>query len=255
MALIRIEHVPKSVQQTIPLHMVLPDPVRWDGPLKDQPVLFLLHGLGEDGGAWLRHTLIETLAEQIGFVVVAPSCGRSFYADLPNGAAWFTYLTEELPAWLKDVFQMTLERERTFVCGSSMGGYGAMKAALLRPDLYGAAGSFSGALSLDILKANPDDERRKEFAHLFGDLSKLAGGEHDPLVWLKKADKTKVPPLMVTCGQQDELLPFTRQFAAAGKEAGIDMHLNESAGGHDWFFWNRQLSLFLAFALNPLQKD
>ncbi len=249
MALIRIDHFSASVQQTLPLNLVLPDPVRLDRPLSELPVLFLLHGLSEDAGAWLRNTQMEAFAERLGLVVVAPSGGRSFYSDLPNGQAWFRYLTEELPSWLKDVFRLTLPREHTFIAGSSMGGYGAMKAALLRPESFAAAASFSGALSMDIVRYNPDDTRRAEFSLLFGDLEKLSGSAFDPQVWLREADPDRLPRLLVTCGLQDDLYPFSKQFVEWAHAAGIDISYHEEPGRHDWFFWNRQLTRFLTFAL------
>jgi S-formylglutathione hydrolase FrmB len=249
MALIRIDHVSAAVRQTLPLNLVLPDPARWVRPLSELPVLFLLHGLSEDAGAWLRNTQIEAYAERLGLVVVAPSGGRSFYSDLPTGQAWFRYLTEELPAWLRNTFRLTFDRDRTFIAGSSMGGYGAMKAALLCPEAFAAAASFSGALSMDIVRYNPDDGRRAEFSLLFGDLDKLPGSDFDPKVWLREADPSRLPRILVTCGLQDELYPFSQQFVGWAREAGVDVSYHEEPGFHDWFFWNRQLARFLAFAL------
>jgi S-formylglutathione hydrolase FrmB len=48
------------------------------------------------------------------------SVGRSFYTDQPNGQHYFTYLTEELPQYLKDVFNLAPSRENSFIAGSSM---------------------------------------------------------------------------------------------------------------------------------------
>ena len=188
MALIRIDHKPESLKLNVPLYLIVPDPGKIGSqPLADRPVLYLLHGLGEDGSAWFRHTEIEALAEEMGLVVVMPSCGRSFYRDIPNGIKTFTYLTEELPAWLADIFDIRPVRSQTFIAGSSMGGYGSFQAAFHRPDLYGAAASFSGVLSLSIIRFFPDDPRQIEFEQLFGDLSRLPGGPMDPMVWLVQA--------------------------------------------------------------------
>ena len=116
-------------------------------------VLYLLHGLSDDASAWQRYTSIETLAAAYGLVVVMPSVGRSFYIDQPNGQKYFTYLTEELPHYLADVFDLAPRREDTLIAGNSMGGYGAIKAAFCYPERYRAAASFSGVLSLAILNA------------------------------------------------------------------------------------------------------
>lgn len=252
MALLRIEHTPETVKVNLPLNIILPDPGRMAGvPVARRKVLYLLHGLSEDASAWQRYSLIEALAEGYGLVVVMPSAGRSFYIDQPNGQKYFSYLTEELPRYLADVFGLTPHREDTFIAGSSMGGYGAFKAALLHPELYTAAASFSGVLSLDILRLLPDDPRKAEFTGLFGDLDKLPGSEHDPAVWLKGAaqNPSALPRLFITCGRQEDVYPLSGMFYAACQALGVNADYHEEDGGHDWFNWDRQIRWFLGQVL------
>ena len=255
MAFMRIDHLPTTAKVTLPLNIILPDP----GPMGEIPVsrrkvLYLLHGLSDDAGAWHRYTSIETLAAAYGLVVVMPSVGRSFYLDQPNGQKYFSYLTEELPQYLEDLFGLAPRREDTYIAGNSMGGYGAFKAALMYPERYAAAASLSGALSLAILTATPDDPRQAEFALLFGDLHKLAGSEHDPAVWLKRAaaNPDTVPRLFITVGRQDDLYPLSVQFHAECRKLGIQAEYHEDDGAHDWFFWDTEIRRLLAAILGPL---
>ena len=134
MALLRIDHVPETVKVNLPLNIILPDPGKMGAiPVAKRKVLYLLHGLSDDASAWQRYSSIESVAAAYGLVVVMPSVGRSFYTDQPNGQKYFTYLTEELPRYLADIFGLAPRREDTFIAGNSMGGYGAFKAALLHP--------------------------------------------------------------------------------------------------------------------------
>lgn len=255
MALIRMDHLPETVKVNIPLNIILPDPGVMKGiPVRDRKVLYLLHGLSDDASAWQRYSPIETLARQYGLVVVMPSVGRSFYIDQPNGQLYFTYLTEELPRYLQEVFGIVPRRENTLIAGLSMGGYGAMKAAFAFPERYFAAASFSGVLSMAILSEFHDDPRNAEFAYLFGDLSKLAGSEHDPAVWLQRAaqNPSALPRLFVTTGRQEDLYKLNLQFKTACQSLGIPLDFFEEDGQHDWFNWNRQIERFLAKVLEPL---
>ncbi|HOL18425.1 MAG TPA: alpha/beta hydrolase family protein [Bacillota bacterium] len=249
MALVRIDHVSVNVGLNLPLNIIVPDPGSMGVvPVRERRVLYLLHGLSDDASAWQRYTSIETLANAYGLVVVMPSAGRSFYCDLPNGQHYFTYLTEELPRYLEDLFNLSPRREDTFIAGNSMGGYGAFKAAFLRPELYSAAASFSGMLSLEFLKYFPADPRMEEFAHLFGKLEDLPGSEHDPAVWLKKAaaNKADLPRLYMACARQEDLYPLNVIFKAGASELGIEVDYHEADGRHDWFFWDVQIRRFLA---------
>ncbi len=135
MALIKLDHVPETIGVNVPVNIILPDPGKIKNvPVRDRKVLYLLHGLSDDGSAWQRFSSIETYANAYGLVVIIPSAGRSFYTDQPNGQAYFSYLVEELPQYLADVFNLSPKREDTLIAGNSMGGYGAFKAAFLRPE-------------------------------------------------------------------------------------------------------------------------
>lgn len=258
MALIRMDHVPESVGVNSPLYIILPEPGKMAGlPVAKRKVLYLLHGLSDDGSAWQRYTSIETLANAYGLVAVMPSVGRSLYVDQPNGQKYFTYLVEELPQYLADAFGLKPRREDTFIAGNSMGGYGAVKAALLHPELYAAAASLSGVLSYSVFDLIPaDDPRRVEFTLLLGDLEKVAGGAHDPAVWLERAakDPSRLPRLFLSVSRQEDIYPLTGMFHQACQSLGVQSEYHEEDGAHDWFFWDGQIRLFLASVLGPLPK-
>ena len=133
-----------------------------------------------------------------------------------------------------------------------MGGYGTFKAAFLHPEKYHAALSLSGVLSLAILNRE-NDARQTEFAHLFGDLSKLQGSEHDPATWIKRAleNKLKIPKLLIACGKQDDLYPLSQYFYKACQASGFDVHYQEEDAKHDWYYWDRIIRWFIEEIIFP----
>lgn len=252
MALIRLDHVPETVEVCLPLYIILPDPgLIGDIPLNQRKVLYLLHGLSEDGSAWERSSMIETYAREYGLVVVMPSVERSFYANLPNGQNFFTYLSEELPAYLKAVFGLAPKREDTLIAGNSMGGYGALKMGFNFPKRFGAVASLSGLASIEFLRLYPDDPRNKKFTATFGDLEELFGSPHDPLAWLKKAatQDIELPKLYIACGKQDDLFPLNQIFHTACDRLNISHKYVVEDGTHSWHFWNKHIQQFLEFTL------
>lgn len=254
MALIRMDHLTENLKVNLPLYLIVPEPGDMHGvPVSGRKVLYLLHGLSDDASAWPRFSTIETVAKRYGLVVVMPSVGRSFYLDQPNGQAYFTYLTEELPRYLEEVFAIRPGREKTLIAGLSMGGYGAFKAALLHPERYFAAASLSGVLSMDIWAAHAGDSRQTEFELLFGDLSRLPGSEHDPAVWLRRAaqNPATLPRLFVACGKQDDLYPVNRLFKSQCEALGVALDYHEADGRHDWPFWDKYIQVFLSSVLQP----
>ncbi len=252
MALIRMEHVPETIKMNIPLNVIVPEPGEMQGvPVSERKVLYLLHGLSDDASGWQRYSMIEIYARRYGLVVVMPTAHRSFYIDQPNGLKYFSYIVDELPRYLHEVFGIPPKRENTLLAGLSMGGYGAIKAALLRPQQYSAVAAFSGVTSLAILSTHPDDARQAEFVHLFGSLDQLGGSEHDPAVWLGRAaqNPAALPRLFVACGRQDDLYPLNVMFHQACQQLGVPLDYHEEDGQHDWPFWDIQIQRFLALTL------
>ncbi len=255
MALLHLDHVSEMVRMNLPLNIILPNPADMGAtPVANRKVLYLLHGLGDDASAWQRYTQIESIAAMYGLVVVMPSAGRSYYTDQPNGQGYFTYLTDELPHYLFQVFGLSPARENTLIAGNSIGGYGAFKAAFLRPELYSVAASFSGAFLPGFLLAFPNDPRIPEFTYIFGEARKLIGSEHDTATWMEGAAMHPggLPRLFMACGLQEDVRPLSQQFYATCQAHGIPVDYHEEDGRHDWFFWNRQIQRFLSLVLKPI---
>ena len=119
-------------------------------------MLYLLHGLTDDHTGWQRYTSIERYADEAGLAVVMPAVHHSFYTDEVHGHAYWTYVSEELPALVHRLFRVSDRPEDTFAAGLSMGGYGAVKLALSHPDRYAAAASLSGTLDITYMADRED---------------------------------------------------------------------------------------------------
>ncbi len=116
-------------------------------PEAECPAIYLLHGHGENADVWTRMTSAERYANAYGVALVMPEVQRSFYTDMAMGLSYFTYVTEELPAACQRLFHQQPQENR-FVAGLSMGGYGALKLGLRRPDLFAGCAGFSGCLDI-----------------------------------------------------------------------------------------------------------
>jgi putative tributyrin esterase len=215
-----------------------------DGP---PPVLYLLHGLSDDDTIWLRRTSIERYAAPLGLAVVMPQVHRSFYTDQAYGGRYWSFLSEELPQLVHSLFRVSDRREDTFVAGLSMGGYGAFKWALRRPDRFAAAANLSGAVDITGLRTGrerPEDPRM--FERIFG--GREIAGTPDDLHWLiRQADPSALPSLYVACGTEDVLIDGNRAFVDACSTSGIPVTSSFGPGAHDWAYWDAVIQDVLAW--------
>ena len=208
------------------------------------PVLYLLHGLSDDDTTWLRRTSIERYAAELGIAVVMPQVHRSFYCDMVGGGRYWEFVAEELPQIVRNSFVVSDRREDTFVAGLSMGGYGAIKLALRRPERFAAAGSLSGVLDIADLAETAD--RGPLLNSVWGGRSP-AGTDDDLIELIGAADPSGLPQLWATCGTEDVLLPHQRAFVAAATARGVGVSADEHPGEHEWGFWDRHIQRFLAW--------
>ena len=71
------------------------------------PVLYLLHGLTDSADSWLHRTSLERYADSHNIAIVLPNAARSFYCDMVYGDAYYTHISQEVPAFCEAVFPIT----------------------------------------------------------------------------------------------------------------------------------------------------
>jgi putative tributyrin esterase len=220
------------------------------GPL---PTLYLLHGLSDDHTDWLRHTRIADYASRYALAVVMPAVNRSFYTDMAYGAKYWTFVSEELPDVMEACFPLSGAREGRFAAGLSMGGYGAMKLGLAKPERYAAAASLSGALMIQEAYGDCSDAAWTcEMDAIFGSEGALRGSRNDLTALADALSPASAPRLYMACGTADFLFNANQAFAARyGKKFGIRYETEEGAA-HTWDFWDRQIEKVLGWL--PLRR-
>ena len=151
------------------------------------------------------------------------------------------------------MFNVSDRRDDNFIAGLSMGGYGALKTALTRTDLFSKVASFSGAVNfkntLDkkTLSTIYSQERIKELVGIFGEEFILNDAD-DPFFLAKKAlDSGNCPDVLLTCGTEDFLYEDNMNFKKYLEDIGYNFTFLEWAGAHNWKFWDESLDHLLEF--------
>jgi putative tributyrin esterase len=217
------------------------------------PTLYLLHGLSDDHTGWMRHSRIADYARHYALAVVMPAVNRSFYADMAHGAKYWTFVADELPRVMEAYFPLTSAREGRFAAGLSMGGYGAMKLGLMKPERYAAVASLSGALMMqEAYGARADEAWKREMDAVFGGEEALRTGSGNLTLAADALAPENAPRMYVSCGTADVLLEANEAFATRyGKKFGI-RYETEASAAHTWDFWDAQIQKVLEWL--PLKR-
>jgi len=231
------------------------------------PVLWLLHGHGDDYDSWLKPTdgnLLNT-AKGLGAIVVMPEGAQGWYTDWYSGGArggdgrgWERYFFEELMPLAERRLLIAPGRTNHAIAGLSMGGEGAMYLATQRPGTFGAVASFSGPLHLGRTEwPTAFGTQGQTYTDVFGDASGAYSVGHDPTALLANLSRTRVfvevgdgvpeptrtTELTNTFGAlaELELRQHADDFVAAARGAGVDVTYVPRQGIHDWPYWRAAL--------------
>jgi S-formylglutathione hydrolase FrmB len=228
------------------VNLLIPQDVKVGEKFK---VLYLLHGYIGDHTDWTRYTSIERYAWEYRYAIVMPAVNNSYYMDTASGLKYFTYITKELPQFITTMFPVSDKKEDTFIAGLSMGGYGALKAALTYPERYQKAASLSGALNIDhIADLAVEDPKNVWFRSVFGNKpTQNTSNDLKYLIRLHKRHNVQLPNLYLVCGTEDFLYQDHVQFHQFLVDEKIDHIYLDAPGVHDWAFWDEHIQKILAW--------
>lgn len=210
--------------------------------------LILLHGLHGDHTGWFRKTSVERYAQSHNLAIICPDGNNAMYADTTYGADYFKYITAELPDIAAKMFGLPTDREHLYIAGLSMGGYGALKAALGCPERFSKCAAFSSGAMLGHPKMEAFADGNEKLAAMvigaFG--SEIRYENPNNIYYLADiCDKAALPDFLITCGKQDYLYQENVAFRDHLKELGIPFTWKEWEGVHDWKFWDESVKLAL----------
>lgn len=167
--------------------------------------------------------------------------GAGFYVDAteqpfaPHYRMW-SYITAELPAVIGAEFPADMTRQS--IMGHSMGGHGALTAALRHPDRYRSVSAFA-----PIVAPSRVPWGEKALAGYLGS-DPAAWRAHDAVALIE--DGARVPDILVDQGEADGFLVEQLRpslLSRACNDAGIDLTLRLQPGyDHSYYF----ISTFMA---------
>lgn len=218
-------------------------------------VAYLLHGIHGDNDTWIENTMLPIYSREKNIMFVMPSALRSFYTDTASGQKYFSYVADELPHIIKSVFHTTADRKETAIIGCSMGGYGALKIGLSRPESYGFIGAFSSAILplkgyMDEFKTEAQIAEQRVIwgDQMVDDMMAIFGptGTYDPkddvFELAKEVEKSGFDPkIYMACGLKDYLYEENDEYQEKMKALDLDFKYEEWEGEHNWIFFDKAL--------------
>jgi S-formylglutathione hydrolase FrmB len=224
-------------------------------PPRRYPVLYFLHGLGQNEqtlfstGGW---SVIEDLRRQHkidDFLVVAPDGKRSFYINSPGDSFRYSdfFLQEFIPA-IESKYHVRSGRKGRAITGVSMGGYGALRFAFAHPELFSAVSAQSAALITQTPQelstaGHSGTPLGRLMGPAFGEPINVAHWQQNSVFFLARKNQSSLRNLAIyfNCGQRDD-------FGFEDGAAALDQQLRAEGLKHEYRSYpgDHSLTYFLA---------
>jgi S-formylglutathione hydrolase FrmB len=239
-----------------PVHFCVLLPAGYEqNPSRKYPVLYFLHGLGENeqalfqSGGW---NVVEDLRRkrEIGdFLIVTPEAKGSFYINSADGKVRYgDFFLQEFMPYVEAKYHIPRDRAHRAIGGISMGGYGAFRLAFAHPELFSSISAESAAL----ITQSPADLNATMKSG--GQLGRLLGtvfgnpisvphwNDNSPFV-LAHRNKSAIATVGIyfNCGGSDD-------FGFENGAQAMDRQLSEEKIKHEFLLYpgNHDMNYFLA---------
>ena len=206
-------------------------------------VVYLLHGFGGAYANWItRVPALKQYSNEYNVIIICPDGENSWYINSPvkENSQFETFITSELVSYVDSSYRTIAARAHRAITGLSMGGHGGLMLGIKHKELYGAAGSMSGALDLSGIVSKYD------ISKLIGDTIHFKWRDYSVL-HLADSISTSGVRLIFDCGINDFLIQPNRDLHAKLNEQKVPHDYIERPGAHTWPYWSNAIAYQLLF--------
>lgn len=243
-------------------------PPDYDTSERSYPVLYLLHGAGDDQTGWVQFGEVLHIADTAiregratPMIIVMPDANtgrRGYWNDISGTWRYEDFFFEEFMPFVERTYRIKGEKRYRAVAGLSMGGQGTFTYALHRPDL------FSSACPLSAATGPKSPQELKERLHWYGDEDATVSDATLEsyyktysalyLVETMPADSLKAVRWYIDCGDDDFLYEGNSLIHIAMRKREIPHEYRVRDGAHNWTYWRDSLPDVLKFVSDAFHQ-
>ena len=209
------------------------------------PVIYLLHGFGNNHFAWLQiKPNLPQIADREGLIFVCPDGQESWYWDSPVNSSYRyeTFVSSELIVYTDSHYKTIAAPQGRAITGLSMGGHGALWNAFRHKDVFGAAGSTSGGVDIRPFPLNWQmNKQLGEYA-----ANRKRWDEHTAINQIDKIENGDLA-IIFDCGESDFFLEVNKELHQRLLGRGIDHDFITRPGTHNNTYWNNSIDYQILF--------
>jgi enterochelin esterase-like enzyme len=228
------------------------------------PVVYLLHGYGDNYKAWFNGGSIGFFADKFSaeiqpMIFVTMDGYKSYYVNKYSGSfPYMDMVIDELVSEIDLHFKTKKQPSQRAVMGYSMGGYGAMILPLLNPDVFGISVVLSMSFRTDAqYMAESSSGWDYQWGSIFGGAGEMGENrlteyykEHNPFYIFDRPVPGEIKNIkyFMTCGDDEESLHIPAgELHNLMRKQEIEHEFRVDDGGHSWEYWHSSMEEALKF--------
>jgi enterochelin esterase-like enzyme len=233
-------------------------PPDYETSQRSYPVLYLLHGGGDDQTGWVQFGEVQNITDKAiregmatAMIIVMPDANtgrRGYFNDVKGDWPYEDFFFKELMPHIEKTYRTKNEKRYRAISGLSMGGGGSFMYALHRPDLFSAACPLSAATGPITL----NDAKTFLARNNPGLADTTIAGyyqKHSALELINNLPDSskKAVRWYIDCGDDDFLFEGNSLVHIAMKKREIPHEFRIRDGAHNWTYWRTALPDVLQF--------
>ena len=236
-------------------------PPDYETSQRSYPVLYLLHGGGDDQTGWVQFGEVEHIADKAIFdgsatpmIIVMPDASavlKGYFNRPDHNWNYEDFFFEEFIPYIEKTYRIKSEKRYRAISGLSMGGGGTFVYALHHPEMFSSACPLSASCGPIDLE-NPGiywAPKGKEWENLSKKEreEKLKTMSVYYMVNNIPEDQKKAVRWYIDCGDNDFLYEGNSMVHIAMQKRDIPHEYRVRDGGHSWNYWRSALPEVLGF--------
>jgi len=244
-------------------------PPDYETSQRSYPVLYLLHGGGDDQTGWVQFGEVLHIADKAinegnatPMIIAMPDADtgrRGYFNDIKNEWRYEDFFFQEFMPYIEKTYRIKAEKQYRAVAGLSMGGNGTFIYALHHPELFSSACPLSagtGPASVEDMKKNMRRYTQNENETL-PDSVLEAYFKNMSVVYLLENmpdDQKKAVRWFMDCGDDDFLYEGNCLAHIAMRKKEIPHEFRIRDGAHNWTYWRDSLPVVLQFVSDAFHQ-
>ena len=238
-------------------------PPDYDSSNRSYPVLYLLHGLGDNQSAWIQfgevlHTTDKAINSGIAtsMIIIMPDAGtgQMGYTNAISGKwNYEDFFFEEFMPHVENLYRIRKNKRYRAISGLSMGGGGSFLYALRRPDLFSSAAPLSASIGPQNIEQMDDYSYLAYWGYSKSNINKSDfekfKKKNNSLYLIDQMDQKILNSVRwyIDCGDEDHLYKNNVLMHIKMREKGVKHEFRVRDGGHNWDYWRSALPSVLEF--------